>query len=65
MNAMKCMIIMKFCCVHTQGKPSRVDLKMASIDNHDGQVCRQKAKTRPQNFGLKAAAAKRPHFAYG
>ena len=26
---------------------------------------RQKAAIRPQNIGLKAAAAKRPHFAHG
>ena len=26
---------------------------------------RQKATIRPQNIGLKAAAAKRPHFAHG
>ena len=27
--------------------------------------CRQKARIRPKNIGLEAAAAKRPHFAHG
>ena len=35
------------------------------IANHDEKVFRQKAAIRPQNIGLKAAAAKRPHFAHG
>ena len=35
------------------------------IANHNGKIFRQKAAIRPQNIGLKATAAKRPHFAHG
>ena len=35
------------------------------IANHHGKIFRQKAAIRPQNIGLKATAAKRPHFAHG
>ena len=44
---------------------SAVEEVMVRAMNHLKNFFKQKATIRPQEIGLKAAVAKRPHFAHG